>query len=371
MIVTGKATKLAEEVRGQTAGAVVRAVEQAATEEMRRFVESVLQEIIRLSLEEALGPARRRQKPDRLIPWPCPRCGSRRADQVMRNGGYQRRPLTRYGPVSLRMPQLLCRECGKAVAFSLPCLPRWRRLWHDVEGEIVRAYLGGHSYRTVAAQVAGRLGLMTAWRTLQRAAEGTHRPPPTPELRAVGLDEFHVRIRGRSAWFLVSRGATAGGGGHYLGAVLSEDRSQKAWELALDSLGLSNVPSQLPLIADGDAALEAAVSQCLPGRRLSRCAWHVLHNVLQWLQERLPGPEHEGQRRGLLAAAQAVVNAPTPPLRRRSLAALGQAAPWLARKLRRVLERVGYPNADRPRTNNVCERGFRKWRRRTWPMDGF
>lgn len=363
--------EMAQALMEATLGEVVRQVDRVTREQIRYFKEVVLQEVIRLSLDQALGPSRRRQKPDGIIPWSCPRCGPRRADQVRRNGTYERSPLTREGPIRVRIPQLVCQDCLGAVPFSLPCLPRWRRLWGDVEQEIVRAYLGGHSYRTIASQVATGLGLMTAWRTLQRAAEGTHQPPPTPQLQAVGLDEFHVRVRGRPAWFLVSRGATLGGGGHYLGAVLSEDRSQASWELALDALGVSSLSPEIPLIADGDAAVEAAVARCLPGRRLGRCAWHILHNAAQWLQERLPSPEQEGQRRGLLAAAQAVVNAPTPKLRRRSLAVLNQIAPWLAARLHPLLDRVGYPDAQRPRTNNVCERGFREWRRRTRPMDGF
>src|SRR3990172_2633092 len=73
----------------------------------------------------------------------------------------------------------------------------------------------------------------------------------------------------------------------------------------------------------------------------------------------------------VLAAAQAVVNAPTSQVRRASLGALRDAAPWLARRLARGLVRVPYPSQASPRTNNVCERGFREWRRRTRPMDGF
>ena len=55
-----------------------------------------------------------------------------------------------------------------------------------------------------------------------------------------------------------------------------------------------------------------------------------------------------------------------PPLERS-----GTRPPWLARRLARGLVRVPYPSQASPRTNNVCERGFREWRRRTRPMDGF
>jgi len=361
---------LAQTLLGSTPGEAARSLQREVAERIRQFTEQALQEVVQLSLEDALGPARC-SRGERPTPWSCRDCGPRLASQLMRNGTYQRSPLTQHGPVRLRIPQLICRQCKRSVAFELPCLPRFRRLWCDVEHELVKAYMGGHSYRTIAREVAGQLGLMTAWRTLQRAATGPHKPPPTPELRALGLDEMHIRVHGKPAWNLAARGQTTDGKPYYLGAVLSEDRSQEAWELALDGLGLRDIAADIPLIADGDAAIEAAVAQCLPGRHLGRCAWHVLHNAGDWLKQRLPGPEHEGLRRGLMAGAQAVVNAPTARKRRQSLAVLHESAPWLTDLLDKSLSRVGYPNQTTPRTNNVCERGFREWRRRIRPMDGF
>ena len=364
-------TAQAQALSQSTPGEAARQMQRTQAEQMRQFSEAVLQEMIRLSLEQALGPPRQRRPGETALPWACRRCGPRQATQVMRNGTYARAPLTRQGPVRLRIPQLVCRQCKGSVPFDLPCLPRFRRLWCDVEHELVQAYLGGHSYRTVAAQVAGQMGLMTAWRTVQRVAEGPHKPPPTPKLKAVGVDEMHIRVHGQAAWYLAARGAMQDGKSYYLGAVLSEDRSQAAWELALDGLGLQALAEEIPLIADGDAAIEAAVAQCLPGRRLKRCAWHVLHNVNEWLRERHPGRENEGLRCGLMAGAQSVVNATTPRIRRESLALLGESASWLVASLEPALSRVGYPGEAVPRTNNGCERGFKEWRRRVRPMDGF
>jgi transposase-like protein len=365
------ASALAQSLLESTPGEAARELQRAAAEQMRQFTEQALQEVIRLSLEGALGPARK-ARGETPVAWPCRRCGPRLAHQLMRNGTYGRSPLTRYGPVSLRIPQLVCRGCGRSVAFVLPCLPRFRRLWCDVEHELVKAYLGGHSYRSVAGQIAGHLSLMTVWRTVQRAADGPHKPPATPKLKAVGVDEMHVRVKGEAAWYLVARGALEQGGGYYLGAVLSEDRSQAAWQQALEGLGVQGLAKEVPLIADGDAAIEAAVALCLPGRRLDRCAWHVLHNVSDSLREKLPGLENEGLRAGLMAGAQSVVNAATPDKRQKSLQVLSEVAPaWLTTSLSQALTRVGYPGAATPRTNNVCERGFREWRRRIRPMDGF
>jgi transposase-like protein len=345
-------------------GQSARFLEATLSEALREFKEWLLNRVIESVVSDTLAA------PDDPSPWSCPRCGRRLARQLRANGSYKRSPLTLDGPVRLRIPQLLCRDCGKAVPFELPCLGRRSRIWLDVVHEVVKDYMLGHSYRSVAASVAQGIGLMTAWRCLQRVAEGPHAIPDPPELVAVGLDEAYNRVHGEPMWLLTARGLGKGGGGYYLGSVLSPDRSREAWEVALDGLGVRGWPD-VTIMADGDQAIESAVGQCLPGKKVQRCAWHVLHNASQWLQERLPGKEHEGLRKGLMAGAQAVVNARTPLDRRQSLALLTEAQAWFGSKLAQSLGRVGYPDQATPRTNNVCERGFREWRRRTRAMDGF
>jgi hypothetical protein len=345
-------------------GKSARLLEATFGEGLRQLKEWLLNRVIESIRDQTFST------PETTSPWSCPRCGPRAGGQLRLNGSYKRRPLTLNGPVQLRIPQLLCRDCGKAVPFELPCLGRHSRVWLDVVHEVVKDYMLGHSYRAVAANVAQGIGLMTAWRCLQRVAEGPHTIPEPPELVAVGLDEAHNRVQGRPTWLLTARGLCQGGGGYYLGSVLSSDRTREAWEAAMDGLGVRGWPD-VTLMADGDQAIESAVGQCLPGKQLQRCAWHVLHNAAGWLQERLPGKDNEGLRKGLMAGAQAVVNARTPAVRRESLALLTEAQPWFGRRLSRSLGRVNYPDKDRPRTNNVCERGFREWRRRTRPMDGF
>jgi transposase-like protein len=339
-------------------------LEATLSDALRELKEWLLNRVIESVVIDALAAS------DDPSPWTCPRCGPRSGGQLRPNGSYQRKPLTLNGPVKLRIPQLLCRDCGKAVPFELPCLGRRSRIWLDVTHEVVRNYMLGHSYRSIAASVAQGIGLMTAWRYLQRVAEGPHAIPDPPELVAVGLDEAHNRVRGQPMWLLTARGLRKGGGGYYLGSVLSSDRTREAWEAAMDGLGVRGWPD-VTIMADGDQAIEGAVGQCLPGKQVQRCAWHVLHNASDWLQERLPGKENEGLRKGLMAGAQAVVNARTPQARHQSLALLTEAQTWFGRKLGQSLRRVGYPDQDTPRTNNMCERGFREWRRRTRAMDGF
>lgn len=370
------AGQVARQVVNMRPGQAVREVGAATRELVRAFKEQVLQLAVEIAQEEALGPRRKRHKPQWRTPWSCPRCGPRRGDQIRRNGHYRRFPLTREGVASLVLPQLLCADCGRAVPFELEILPRRKRLWLDVDHLLTQLYVEGLSYRACRRYLEGEsqasLGLMSLWRALQRVAEGKQAVASRSPLKTVGLDELHNRVQGQSQWLLSARGLDQEGRPHWLGAVLSPDKSQEAWEKGLDALGLSGERPAFTLLADGDAAIEAAVERCLPHSSLQRCVWHIKHNAAQWIQERHPTGAEAGVRRGLMAAVHAVVDASDQPSRRSSLTALAGVAPWLAQRLGVVLQRVGYPSpTGPPRTNNLLERGFREWRRRTRPMDGF
>jgi hypothetical protein len=91
-----------------------------------------------------------------------------------------------------------------------------------------------------------------------------------------------------------------------------ERSHQPAGETDLNELGLSRCNPRFSLVSDGDHTIEGAVRQCLPGARLDRCTWHILHNVGEWLRERYPLKEQEGKRRGLMVASRSTINATEP-----------------------------------------------------------
>lgn len=353
-----------------TVGEAVRWLSGGAEELARAFKEVVLQRVIERAVERAL---RARKRP---TGWSCSRCGPRLGAEIRRNGHYRRRPLTCEGMIVLRIPQLACTGCRGYVAFSHPLLPPRKRLWLDLEQRLTALYLEGASYRAsrrlLERWTKTNIGLMSLWRSLQDVARQEHRPPPRPQALYLGVDEVYHKIRGQTYWFLVVRAQTADGKKHYVGAVLSRDRSRQAWEQAFDELGLSRYNPPFAVLSDGDRAIEEAVLRCFPGIRIYRCTWHIKHNAAEWLRQRYPRKEEEGIRRGLMAAVDVIVDAPTAEARQASLAALEGTAPWLTRLLRPALERVPLNEAATPvRTNNLMERGFRELRRRTRPMDGF
>lgn len=357
-------------------GAAVRRIGEEAEDAARSMKERLLQEIIDREVTRYLGQRRRRDWKRVLSPWRCPRCGPRLGSELQRNGHYERRPLTLEGVITVRVPQLVCRGCHKSVPFSHHLLPRRKRLWLDIDQRVVVLYLEGCSYRAAKRLIErccrSSVGLMTLWRCFQAAARGPHAPAPRPPALYLALDEVHYKVAGQKRWFLSVRAEDARGGKHWVGSVLSSDRSQEAWETALVELGISRYNPPFAVISDGDQAIEAAVATTLPGVRSQRCTWHLKHNAAEWIRERYPRADDEGQRQGLMAAVHVIVDAPTLDHRHNSLAALDPDFPWLTQSLRRALDRVPPKDADHPvRTNNLMERGFRELRRRTRPMDGF
>lgn len=357
-------------------GAAVRLLTGGAEEVAREAKAAVLQRLIDRSVERHFGRRRSGFRGRTLSPWTCPRCGPRLGCELRRNGHYLRRPLVAEGMITLRVPQLLCRQCGKSVPFSHPLLPPRKRLWLDLDQQVLLLYLEGCSYRAarrlIERKCRSTVGLMSLWRSFQAAGQGRHAPASRAPGRYLALDEAHHRVRGEPRWLLAVRAQDAGGGKHWVGSALSTDRSQAAWETALVEMGISRYNPPFAVISDGDQAIESAVATTLPGVRFQRCTWHLKHNAAAWIQERYPRPEDAGQRRGLMAAVHAVVDAPSLAQRKDSLEVLSEDFPWLTAQLSRGLDRIPPRTTDHPvRTNNLMERGFRELRRRTRAMDGF
>lgn len=357
-------------------GGAVRLLQEAGQDLVRMFKEQVLQGVIERTVAGHLGRPRGGGGKPRLSPWSCAACGPRLGSELRRNGHYQRRPLVCEGMITLRIPQLVCIACGKSVPFTHPLLPRRKRLWLDLDQELATLYLEGCSYRAsrrlLERKARTSTGLMSLWRSFQATGKADHAPPGRAPAHYLGLDEVYHKVRGEKRWFLSVRAQDRHGGKHWVGSVLSSDRTQEAWETALVQLGISRYNPPFAVLSDGDQAIEGAVATTLPGVRMQRCTWHLKHNAAEWIAERYPKAEDEGQRRGLMAAVHVIVDAPNLSQRKESLAVLRQDHRWLTTRLDRGLSRIPPADPAHPvRTNNLMERGFREMRRRTRQMDGF
>ncbi len=227
-------------------GSAVRMLERMAEELARVFKEHLLQDVIDQAVCRELGEVRRGSKKQALSPWKCLRCGPRLGSEVRRNGHYLRRPLVKEGTITLRIPQLVCRTCEKAVPFVHPLLPRRKRMWLDIDQQVLQLYLEGCSYRAtrrlLERSCRSNVGLMSIWRSFIGTGQAEHAPAERPPAHYLGLDETYHKVKGQKRWFLSSRAQDKGGGKHWVGSALSSDRTQDAWETA--PRGTRNQPLQ-------------------------------------------------------------------------------------------------------------------------------
>ena len=129
------AGQVVERVTAGEVGEAVREVCGYADGQAKRVKQEVLQAVIEGAVDAALGP-RGGERKTAMAPWECRECGPRRGDQLSRNGRYRRQLLVIEGTITLMIPQLLCRDCRKSVAFThallaprrhhLPLTPRLR-----------------------------------------------------------------------------------------------------------------------------------------------------------------------------------------------------------------------------------------------------
>ena len=316
---------------------MLRAVEPEARAILREWKQKLLEEALEHLVEEHYGPRWQKRREHRPTPWICLECGPRDSSQVKRNGHYRRQLVVLEGAITLRVPQLRCRCCGKAVAMGALFLPSRKRYWIDLDREITEFYLSGVSYRQVKAMLERRIesgaGLMSLWRRFQERAQGASYPGLKEKLRVLYLDEAYTKIGGAPFWSLLALGEGESGKRAYLGAVQSPDRSQASWSALLESLEVPQQGKGLIVVHDGDQAIASAVGMVLSRAEERRCIWHQLHRV--FMQARELYPDNPEKIKEAIRAAQ---------------------------------ERM---TVSRPRTTSPLERGIKEYRRRTRPMDGF
>lgn len=330
--------RLTEElVRCKTQGEMLKIVEPEARALLRDWKQKLLEEALEHLVERNYGPRWQRKRPQQATPWICLGCGPRDSSQVKRNGHYQRYLVVLEGTITLKVPQLRCRQCGKAVALGALFLPSRKRYWIDMDKEITELYLSGVSYRQVKAIVERRIesgaGLMSLWRRFQERAKTASYPGLKDKLKVLYLDEAYTKINGEPYWSLLALGEGYSGNRAYLGAVQSPDRSEAAWSELLDSLEIPEQGRGLLVLHDGDQAIIAALGMALPKAKSQCCLWHQLHNV--YMQAKELHPDDYKKVKEIVKAA------------RGRLSLLG------------------------PRTTSPLERGIKEYRRRTRPMDGF
>jgi putative transposase len=294
-----------------------------------------------------------------------------------RNGFYQRRYVTPWGVIGLRVSRTRLRS------FLPRGMKALERRSPEVSEMIRQAFLRGISTRgvgrvvslltgeAVSAQTVSRLT-----RVLDREVQKFHHAPLGDDWCYLILDGVWLKVRRafgpQRVLLLVAYGVRPDGRRQLLAFVRAKSESQAGWEGLLNDLyrrGLRGQRLQL-VITDGCPELAAAIPAVYPRARHQRCWVHKMRNLCEAVRR----ADHDAVKQD----AQAIYRAG-------SLAAAGRAFErfrfrWrgkyckLVRRLQQDLPALlTFFEFPRPlwrklRTTNAIERCFVEVRRRTRPM---
>jgi putative transposase len=294
-----------------------------------------------------------------------------------RNGFYQRRYVTPWGVIGIRVSRTRLRS------FLPRGMKTLERRSPEVSEMIRQAFLRGISTRgvgrvvslltgeAVSAQTVSRLT-----RVLDREVQKFHHAPLGDDWCYLLLDGVGLKVRRafgpQKVLLLVAYGVRPEGGRQLLAFVRAKSESQAGWEGLLHDLyrrGLRGQRLQL-VVTDGCPGLAAAIPVVYPRARHQRCWVHKMRNLCEAVRR----ADHDAVKQD----AQAIYRAVNLAAARRAFERFRFR--WQARysKLVRRLEQdlpalltfFEFPRHlwRKLRTTNAIERCFVEVRRRTRPM---
>lgn len=255
---------------------------EAMREEIRRTVETILQE----ELEAALGA----KAYERIAQ----RCG-------YRNGSEERQLTTSLGKTTLAVPRgrlFSLRDPeggpqGETTEWHSSLLPRYARRAKAVDEAILGLYLGGVNTRRIKVALKpllrdAPLSKSTISRLVARLKESferwLNRSLEEEPLVYLYLDAVSVKVRvaGKvcSMSVLVALGVRETGEKVLLDLALRGGESKEAWRGVLEGLVSRGLPTPRLIIADGHPGLRAAIEELWSGIDVQRCTVHKLRNLL-------------------------------------------------------------------------------------------
>jgi transposase-like protein len=369
-------------VEAKSAGERLRVLEEESRGLLLEFKREAIETALSLVVERVLGPRWQRGERSKPSFWMCSHCGSRSFSSARRNGHYRRGLVVGEGLITIQVPQIECKGCGKAIEIEWGIFERRCRHWIGMDKEVTELYMSGASHRRVVEVLARRiessLSPMTSWRALQRVGERVRKQkeaPPQHKIKVVVLDEITHRVRGERRYTLA---AQDGERGEWLAMRVGENRDEEAWVSLLDELwerGISPDSGVEWVICDGDLAIERAVEIAYPGVKIQRCIWHLFKNTQMLLEKRYPRRRDDEKRSRVMEKVRGILTAPSEREAMLRFKALAQEDGHLARylwpQINKGIEYLKSPGEKVPVTTSRMERAIREYRRRTRPMDGF
>jgi putative transposase len=239
---------------------------------MREAMTLVLQELIELEADQAIGAARYERTDERT---------------THRNGSRSRLLSTKAGDVELRIPKL------RSGSFFPALLEPRRRIDRALWAVVMEAYVHGVSTRKVddlvtalgidagiskseVSRICGELDTVVA--TFRDRSLGHTRFP------YVFLDATYVKAHDGasvvSKAIVVATGVTANGDREVLGLAVGDSEDGAFWTAFLRSLRARGLTGVRLVISDAHEGLKGAIGAVLLGAAWQRCRVHFLRNVL-------------------------------------------------------------------------------------------
>jgi putative transposase len=294
-----------------------------------------------------------------------------------RNGFYQRRYVTPWGVLGIRVSRTRLRS------FLPRGMKALERRSPEVSEMIRQAFLRGISTRgvgrvvslltgeAVSAQTVSRLT-----RVLDREVEKFHPAPLGDDWCFLMLDGVWLKVRRafgpQKVLLLVAYGVRSDGRRQLLAFVRAKSESQAGWEGLLNDLyrrGLRGQRLQL-VITDGCPGLALAIPAVYPRARHQRCWVHKMRNLCQAVRRADQDAVKQDAQAIYRAANLAAARRAFERFRLRWRAKYSQLVRRLEQDLPALLTFFEFPRHlwRKLRSTNAIERCFVEVRRRTRPM---
>jgi putative transposase len=353
-------------LKGEERKSIIQEIQRQAKAAAVTAVKPVFTAYLEAEVTAKLGRGKR--EPQRVseqaceIDWQCASCGSRDANQFIRDGHYRRDLETGWGHLEgVQVPMLECQRCGHDVICHFAIMEKFRRFWLDLDQQVLFGSGLCQSLRQLSQQWSAVLGSSVGLRTINERinqiepVQKLARSEPLGDVPAVvQFDGIWLRVqsqmetikvdkrqrkrkkhKGKKVVVLVALGLWTDGSGkrEILDWQVADGESKAAWEPFVHRLwerGLRPETGLQAVIRDGCGELGEAIAWVYGSTMIEqRCMFHKLRNVADKCREELRGEAHKETRKQLMEQASAVYQAGSDEEARGQLAVFAQT--WRAR----------------------------------------
>jgi len=258
---------------GRTASTAVKEILLSNPDGLRDVIGAVMQEVLEVEMDEALGAHKGERTPERL---------------GYRSGYYGRTLVTRVGKLELRVPQ------DRAGRFSTELFERYQRSERALVATLAEMYVQGVSTRKVKAiteELCGHAFSASSISAINKRLDESlkafaERPLKEPFPYLI-LDARYEKVREAgvvmSQAVLIAVGIDWDGRRQILAVEMANRESRSAWRDFLVGLKARGLKGVELVVSDDHAGLVIAIGEVIPEAAWQRCYVHFLRNALDHL----------------------------------------------------------------------------------------